>query len=122
LSNWLRRQFRRTNVPEDEQQKLDELRQFFDDKSKKTKDDDSWDKLFKQLEEYKREYHTLAISRKDIRNRKLYYWVAEQRRREAAGKLLPTREEKLTLIGFFSCKKNKESKIMVEKEDSGPKK
>lgn len=100
LSNWMRRQFKRTDVTEDERAKLDELQKYYGNKSRTSKEDESWQKFFQLMEKYKEEYHTLVISRKDTTNRSLYHWAARQRRRAKENTLPPERRQQLADIGF----------------------
>jgi hypothetical protein len=100
LSNWMRRQSKRTNVPNDERAKLDKLREYYGDKSRSRKEEDSWNAFFQEMIKYKKEYHTPAISRKDKANRNLYHWVARQRKQAKVNKLLPEHRQKLSDISF----------------------
>ena len=64
LSNWMHRQFKRTNVPEDEKVKLDVLRQHFNDKPQRTVQDEHWNHFLHELQKYKEECHTFVMSKK----------------------------------------------------------
>jgi hypothetical protein len=100
LANWLNRQFKRDNVPEDEKALLDLLRQHRDTRRRPDKQDESWKDCYEQLIAYKEEYHTLVISKKDKDHKRLYNWTFRQRRLEKEDHLLPDRTEALVNIGF----------------------
>lgn len=101
LSNWMHRQFKRKNVPKDEQVKLDVLRKYFDDTPQIQKEDERWNSLCDQLESYKEECHTFVISKKDHLHKKLSDWKNHQRKLHRKGKLRPDRRQKLVEIGFL---------------------
>lgn len=87
-------------MPQDEAALLDELRPFLNMKGQSSTNEEQWRSLFKSLVDYKSEYHTLVISKKDVEHKQLYHWSFRQRRLEYEGRLLPKRREDLLSIGF----------------------
>ena len=100
LGNWWRRQNQRKNVPDDEREILDELRRHVDIRPREERNNESWQGFFNQLVQYKEEYHTLVISKKDREHKSLFEWAIRQRRLEKTGRLLPKRREALVGLGF----------------------
>lgn len=98
LGNWLRRQFKRRDVPTDEMALLDELRPYLE--TQERKNSEQWQSLFEELVNYKEEYHTLIISKKDREHKSLYNWCFRQRKLEKEGCLSSERKEALIGIGF----------------------
>jgi len=101
LSNWMHRQFKRKNIPDDERIKLDLLREYFDVSPLQEKEDKRWNFFLQELIKYRKEYHTFVISKKDDAHRKLYDWKNYQKKLDKSGNLRPERKQKLVEIGLF---------------------
>lgn len=101
LSNWMHRQFKRTTVPDDEKAKLDELRCHFDDSPRAVQAFKLYMKHVKLLQEYKEEYNTFVISKKDQTHKKLYTWAAHQRNAAKKKQLPEERLQALKEIGYL---------------------
>lgn len=101
LSNWMYRQFKRTDLPQDEEIKLSVLRQHFDDTPRAQKEERRWYQFLHEMKKYKEEYHTFTISKRDFVHKKLYDWAARQRKEARDGRLSPERRQKLVDIGFL---------------------
>jgi len=100
LANWLNRQNNRNNVPSDEETMLNDIRKHRDMRRKQEKHEESWNDFFIQIKQYKEDYHTLVISKKDKEHKPLYDWSFRQRRLEKEGSLKPERRDALASIGF----------------------
>ena len=106
VGNWLRRQYERKNIPPDEMKLLEELRPYTKKQGRGNRDE-HWQCVFDELVQYKDNYHTLVISKKDKEHRHLYSWTFLQRRLEREGRLCPKRRDALLNIGFRFASKPK---------------
>jgi len=79
---------------------LNDIRKHRDMRRKQEKHEESWNDFFIQIKQYKEDYHTLVISKKDKEHKPLYYWSFRQRRLEKEGRLKPERRDALASIGF----------------------
>jgi hypothetical protein len=113
LAKWLDRQYKRENVPDDEREKLELLQKLRDSNHGK----EMWKYFFGRLIEYKEEYHSLVILKKDAENRQLYDWSGRQRKAAKESRLLPERREDLERIGFnFGQKVTKKPRFTKKQE------
>jgi len=121
LANWLNRQSKRDDVPEDEKMMLEELRKHRDMRPRQERQDEKWKAFYEQLIKYKEEYHTLVISKKDKEHKRLYNWIFQQRRLDKEDRLPPNRKKALSEIGFRFGKQNQKhsyTEDQIEKWDT----
>jgi len=99
LKNWCCRQKYRKTLSCDEQRKLESIG--YDNATKVDKNDVTWESQFSRLLQYKEEYNTLMVSKKDKDHVDLRYWIAHQRRLEKDGRLSDKRKDLLIKAGFI---------------------
>jgi hypothetical protein len=63
-------------------------------------DENVWNEFFEKLMEYKRVDGRFVFAKNDNDSRKLYDWIARQRKQERHGTLSPDRRERLVEVGF----------------------
>ena len=98
----------------------DEVMGYFDKTKRATKLDWIWYGRFKQLLEYKREYHTFTISKCDAKHKKLRRWVIRQREMEKDNRLPLERKEMMVAAGFAftHCICSRKRKYTSQQEDA----
>lgn len=102
LKNWWWRQRDRRMLTDDEKEKLQNIQHAMSvaEKTKLVRHDKAWENYLSALLEYRKEYHTFMISKKDVSQRQLYDWVARQRKMKRKNMLSQKREQMLLDIGF----------------------
>lgn len=99
LSSWLL-DLKEGTIGAERQTEVADVLRHFETTKKKNKFDWIWYGQFFKLLEYRREYHTFIISKKDLKHQKLRRWVIKQRAKEKDGTLLPERKELMAKEGF----------------------
>ena len=119
LAGWLGRQKKRKDVGNAEREKLAALQQYGynDDYNREVEDEETWNKYFDQLIEYRRVVGRKVVSKKDYP--KLSEWAARQRKMEKQGRLSKCRKQRLLEIDFV-FRRNKpyaKKKRFTEKQE-----
>jgi hypothetical protein len=104
----------------DRQDQVAEIMTYYKKTRRLAKYDWIWYGRFSQLLRYQREYHTLTVSKRDEKHKKLRAWLMKQREFGKADRLDPKRKEMLWKIGFdFNpCVVSRKRKYTPEQEDA----
>jgi hypothetical protein len=102
LSDWLSRQKTRKGLPSYERKQLALLEEYGykHDSHRVANEEEAWKSSFEELMEHKRSYGHAKVAKADTDKKKLYNWVARQRRLERQGMLPLERRKQLVEIGF----------------------
>lgn len=100
LANWLNSQKRRAHIPDDQREKLEALEQYMGNILGEESGDKKWNQMFDKLVEYGKHNQQFAVPIADKSNKKLYNWIARQRRMARQGRLRDDRKKRLEEVGF----------------------
>lgn len=106
LSGWLSRQKTRTHMSTTEQEKLQALEPFYDNRPRSVIRDEEWNQWFEKMMAYKEKSGDFVVSKYDTGNKDLRGWIIRQRKASRTGKLSDEQTKRLEDVGFpfIRCK------------------
>lgn len=118
LPGWLRQQFMRTRLSEEEAKLLDDLKPYRDDRAIEQRRWEDWDRMYRRLMKFHEENGHFVVPVEE--DKPLHNWISNQRQKFRRNSLQEEQKRKLEDSGFpleagkRLCKKNKYTQKQID--------